>query len=89
MVVLFGAERQKTHQVQGVRVVGFHRKGLLAAKLGVEMPPRLQVAKAGPMERGSGGRPGGRKAGSGFFAGGPALATVHRRISKWSLSGQL
>ena len=43
--------------MQGVGVVGIQCKRLLAAKLGVEMPSGLHVAKAGLVERGDGCRP--------------------------------
>jgi hypothetical protein len=78
MVVLSGVERQKTHKVQGVRVIGIQCKGLLAAKLSVEMPSRLHVAKADLIEPADGTCPGRSQVDSGLLGGGPALATAHR-----------
>jgi len=37
--------------MKGVRVIGIHRKRLLAANLRVQMPSSLHLAKAGLVER--------------------------------------
>jgi hypothetical protein len=80
MVVLFCIDGQQTHEMQGVRMIGFECQSLLAAKLGVEILLFSQIAEAGLTERSDGSRPG--RADSGYPGGGPALATAHRRIPK-------
>jgi len=67
--------------MQGVGVFRLYRKSLLAANLGVEMPPVVEMLKAGLIERG--GRVRRRRAQGclGALGGCPAFATVHQRIS--------
>ena len=71
---MFGVERQQAHEMQDVGVIRVCGERLLAADLGIEMPPGPQMAKAGFMKFGGRGRSSG---------GGPAFATAHLRISKW------
>jgi hypothetical protein len=39
-------QRQQAHEVQGVRVIRIELKRLLAAELGVEVPPGTEMMKA-------------------------------------------
>jgi hypothetical protein len=65
--------------VQGIGKARIHRQRLLAAKLGVERAPRLQMAMAQFAKRGSAHRASARSRPL-VLAGGPALVTVHWRF---------
>jgi hypothetical protein len=66
--------------MQGVRVFRIYREGLLAANLGVEVPPGAEVLKAGRIERSRRVRRRHVPRSLGALGGCPALATVHQRI---------
>ena len=81
MIVLLGMEGQETHEMQGIRVFRVYREGLLAAKLGVEVPPGAEMLKAGLMERRRSSCRRRVPGCPGALGGGPAFAAVHQRIS--------
>src|SRR6202000_3501492 len=50
-ILLPGLNRQETHQVQGVRMIGVRSERLAAADLRVEISAGLQMVEAGSIER--------------------------------------
>jgi hypothetical protein len=80
-IALLGMERQQPHQMQGIRMIGIRREGLLAVKLSVEISLGAQMTHACFAEhRGSAGAVCNRL---GFLDRGPALVTVHSAHSAW------
>jgi len=65
--------------MQGVRVFGIYREGLLAENLGVEVLPGAEMLKAGRIKRGRRVRRRGIPGRLGALGGRPAFATVHQR----------
>jgi hypothetical protein len=81
VVVLVGLEAQQSHQMQAVGMIGIDRERLLAADLRIEMPSGQQMSKAGFAVRFR--RACARIIGAYLgFSGCPAVAAVHRHISK-------
>jgi hypothetical protein len=81
MIVLAGIEAQQTHEVERVRMAGIERQGMLAAKLGFEIPTCAHMAKGGVIERGN--RLPLRRAICGFdlLRGRPGFTGIHETIS--------
>jgi hypothetical protein len=74
-------QRQQTHQMQAVGVIGIDRQRLLAADLRVEVPSGAQMAQAGFTERRRMARACTVRSCLGCSGTCPAIATVHRHIS--------
>src|SRR5579871_2963393 len=81
MIELLRVEADQSHEMQQFGMLGMRFERLMTAKLGIEMPSGPHVRKSGPAKRGLHSQCEALEVGLGVLTSGPALATVHLRIS--------